>query len=155
MTKKIAAILAVMTMITAVSAFAITANAATLAIGTSASQSETSRSDLTGREMKFSYMTDVNGDFVNPYMIFGTSFRSVDNKMILNKDGTFKIVLGVSKEGFIGGRYTYNAASEKLTLRYSDSFNAAGYVVILNDGSRALSVPVRICGNIYNLYFSI
>ena len=61
MTKKIAAILAVMTMVTAGSAFAITANAASADTTTTSNflaERRVHKFDLTDHEMTFKYMTD-------------------------------------------------------------------------------------------------
>ncbi|MBQ5559080.1 MAG: hypothetical protein IIT46_04805 [Lachnospiraceae bacterium] len=158
MTKKIAAILAVMTMVTAGSAFAITANAASADTTTTSNflaERRVHKFDLTDHEMTFKYMTDIDENVVNPYLLFGSSFRVGANSMFMTNDGKFSISLGVDKgEGF-GGTYVYHGASEKIFLSYNDGFKATGYVTILNDGTRALGIPMNICGNIYTVYFAI
>ncbi len=156
MTKNIAAILAVMTMITAGSAFAVTANAASADNTTiSVSDRATKRFDLTNRKLTFKYMTDIDENVVNPYVLFGSSFRVTENSMFMAQHGDFAISLGANKGESFGGIYVYDEASEKIFLHYNDGFNAAGYVTIMNDGNKALGVPMKICDNIYTVYFAI
>ena len=162
MKKKIAAILAVMTMITAGSAFAVSANAAgtdTPVVSASSAETTVHKFDLTHHQLTFRYMTDTDENVVNPSMVFGSSFRLGANFMYMTDDDHFSIFIGAGKGETFGGTYVYNSASEKIFLRYNDGFNAAGYVTILNDGTKdgtkALGVPVRMAGNIYTVYFAI
>ena len=160
MVKKIAAILAVMTMITAGSAFAVSANAVgtdtdTPVISASSAERSVHKFDLTEHKLSFLYMTDMDENIVNPYFMFGSSFRLGANFMYMTDDNQFSVFLGAGKSEGFGGTYVYNGASEKIFLQYNDGFNAAGYVTVLNDGTKALGIPMRIGGNIYNVYFAV
>ena len=141
--------------ITAGAAIAATANAAPA--DTSAITEKVNTFDLsfiTGNKWNVSRILDANGNQVNPYLMFGTSFR-LAHSVVFNEDGTFAVYLGASKGNDPQGAFKYNELSAKIFLNYKDGFNAVTYVAYDQQGEVMLRVPVVIDGEIYSVECSL
>lgn len=162
-----AIILSAVLAISAGTAMAVTANAASQAnaatpVNRSVQSSASVKNDaksvdrafLTSHVWNVSKITDEKGNEVNPYMMFGTSFR-LSHEINFNNDGSFAVYIGANCGNDPKGSFKYNELSGKMILNYDDGFNAAAYVAYDDNNDVVLKVPVMYFGQIYSIDFKL
>lgn len=135
--------------------FATAVNASAVHTTPAAVTAETTirRSDLTRRTWTVDSITDAQGNTIDPYRLFGSSFR-LAHELVLREDGTFAVYLGANTGTDPCGTFTYHPASAKLTMRYEDGFRAVAYVAYKANGDTILKVPVNLYGEVYVIDFA-
>ena len=141
---KISAVILAVAAAVSTSVFAMPVNAA--AADTTA-QVQTVIYSVTDTVWNISKITDTNHNIVNPYEMFGSSFK-LAHKVVFNANGSFDVFIGADNAAPLHGMFEYNKINGKVMLDYTDGFKAianAGY----NNGKHVLRMPVKIAGIIY------